>query len=136
MLMIWPKGGHGNNTCSNPKTRPPKIYFPGRSTDKGSIDKTFRAGTFFTAVLEKKNHNRRHFYLAASKPFWIPNSIQLTNTTRATCADCFNIYSQHVLLWLLAAITRVGEQHELTIRHVVYYGSIMPKAFNQSPYYS
>lgn len=45
MLMVWPKGGQGNSTCSNPGTGAPKIYFPGQSADGGSTDEAFRAGT-------------------------------------------------------------------------------------------
>lgn len=49
-----------------------------------------------------------HSPLAASKPFGIPSNIQLPNTITASCADCFNKYSQHVSVQLLAAFRRVG----------------------------
>lgn len=121
----------------------PKLLFPGPEHRAqvgagvgGERDEGVRAGSSSTAVLEKKSQGRCHLPSSCFQPFWIPSNIQLAITMRTTCAGCFNKYSQHVSLWLLAAFRRVGSDHELTMAHVLHYGCIMPRAFSQPPYYS
>lgn len=93
--IVWSNGEQGDRTYSNPGIVASKILFsrPVHRREKHRLNT--ESQHFLHSSIRRAKPQWMSFLSAASKPFWISSNIQLSNTSRATCVNCFNIYSQH-----------------------------------------